>query len=178
MLFMVFKFDAWHISPSKNRVYPNDIVRFCNGTTQKNKLAEIGCGLGDTLSRIDFIDKIGYDQDINVLRAASWLHQNQANLQFGYFSFPESKLSTEYDIIIAVNWIHNFDPQTVGNIFTDYFKNHLSINGFLIVDCVNNPKYKYQHHFEDYFKGLPGIFQEIGTYQSGRKIIAIQKIDQ
>ena len=177
ILFLIFRFDRWHISPSKNRVYPRDIINYVNNLTNIFNVCEIGCGLGDTISQINAKKRIGFDKDNNVLKAASWLHSGKTNLKFDFFSFPDSNLIGNFDIIIVVNWIHSFDNKIIKAKFIEYFTNNLSINGMLIVDSVNNPNYRYYHDFTNYFAHLNCVVREIGEYQSGRKIILIQKVN-
>ena len=38
------------------------------------RVVEVGCGLGDILSRIEARDRFGLDEDANVIRAARFLH--------------------------------------------------------------------------------------------------------
>lgn len=175
LLFLFFRFDKWHISPSGNRMYPKDIISYCNSLKNRTTVCEIGCGLADTLSKIKAKKRIGFDRDRNVLKAATWLHRKRLNLEFDYFSFPETKLKTSFDILIAVNWLHNIDNQTIQAVFTDYFNKHLTDQGVLIVDAVNHPNYLYYHNFAEYFADINCTIHEIGSYQSNRKLIAIHK---
>jgi hypothetical protein len=177
ILFFIFKFDKWHISPSKNREYPMNIVNYINNLQNIYSVCEIGCGLGDTISRINVKNRIGYDKDDNILRAASWLHRRKANLKFEYFSFPDTILRANFDILIAVNWPHNFEPEIIKNKLIEYLTINLSDNGILIIDSINNPNYRYYHDFHKYFSQLNCVIQEIGSYRSCRKVLSIQKLN-
>lgn len=53
VLFYVFNFHKWHISPSKNRIYPIDIINYVNNIPNTLSVCEIGCGLGDIISHIN-----------------------------------------------------------------------------------------------------------------------------
>lgn len=176
VLFQVFKFDKWHTSPSGNRVYPNDIINYANKLKNSISVCEIGCGLGDIISKINAVKKTGFDMDVNVLKAASWLHRGKTNLNFEYFSFPESDLKSKYDIIIAVNWLHNIENDSIKKNFINYFNTNLNVNGIMIVDAINNPSYKYYHDFFKYFEQINCEVLELGSYQSNRKVLIIQKV--
>lgn len=177
ILFKIFKFDKWHTSPSGNRVYPKDIIIYTNNLKNIDSVCEIGCGLGDIISNIKATKRIGFDLDLNVLKAASWLHKRKTNLNFDYFLFPDSLLQPKFDVIIAVNWLHNIDNDSIKKNFIKYFTDNLNVNGILIVDAIDNPNYKYHHNFYKYFDQTRCEILELGDYQSNRKVLIIQKVN-
>jgi len=175
-LFIIFRFDKWHISPSGNRIYPSAIICHVKKLYSPDRICEIGCGLGDIISKLDGKYMVGLDRDNNVLRAASFLHTKNKALHFKRFDFPVSKLEERYDLIIAVNWLHGVDEETIKNIFSKYFINNLNDNGYLIVDTVDNVKYKYSHNFAEYFSGLDCTITLVGEFPGGRIILSIKKL--
>lgn len=175
ILFLIYHFDSWHISPSGNRIYPEAIISFVKEKYPLDDICEIGCGLGDTISKLEGKNMIGLDYDENVLKAASFLHKKKCYLRFMKFVFPSSSLEGKYDLIIAVNWIHSFDEQTLKNKLLDYFRENLKENGLLIVDSINHVGYKYFHDFYRIFAGINCTITEIGHFQSSRKVYAINK---
>jgi SAM-dependent methyltransferase len=176
ILFLLFHFDKWHISPSGNRIYPAVIISFVRKFSL-NDVCEIGCGLGDTISRLNGKNMIGLDYDENVLKAAFFLHKKNHSLRFKKFVFPSAALEGSYDLIIAVNWIHSFDEDTIKNKMLLYFRENLKCNGFLIVDSIRNAGYKYCHDFCSYFSGLNCVITEIGRFPGSRTVYAIQKLN-
>lgn len=176
VLFQIFKFDKWHTSPSGNRVYPTDIIIYTNNLKNIDSVCEIGCGLGDIISNIKANQRIGFDLDVNVLKAASWLHQRKTNLNFDYFLFPDTLLQSKFDVIIAVNWLHNIGNDSIKKKFTHYFTKNLNVNGILIVDSIDHPNYKYYHNFYKYFDQISCEILELGDYQSNRKVLVIKKV--
>jgi SAM-dependent methyltransferase len=176
ILFLIFRFDSWHISPSGNRIYPGAIIKYLKDKYALNDICEIGCGLGDIISKLSGKKMIGLDSDENVLKAASFLHKKILNLRFEKFVFPSSALEGSYDLIIAVNWIHSFDEETLKNKLLNYFRENLKENGFLILDSINNAGYEYCHDFYRYFSGLNCTITEIGQFPSFRTVYAINKL--
>ena len=175
ILFLIYHFDSWHISPSGNRIYPDAIIDFVKNKYSPDDICEIGCGLGDTISKLEGKNMIGLDSDINVLKAAKFMHKKKHNLKFQEFVFPSSSLEGLYDLIIAVNWIHSFDGQTLKNKLLDYYKKNLKENGILIVDTISHNGYKYCHDFYEIFAGINCTITEIGSFPSSRKVYAIYK---
>lgn len=175
-LYAKYKFDRWHISPSINRIYPNDIVQFINRLDNKSNICEIGCGLGDTISKVNADYKLGLDCDRRVLNAAKWIHRKKSHLEFKYFLFPQMKLTGIYDIVIAVNWLHNFENETIRINFLEIFNSNVSENGLLIIDSIDNPKYRFNHNFEKYFATTKSEVRVLGKYQSNRKVLYIKKL--
>lgn len=176
ILFLIFRFDKWHISPSGNRIYPSAIIYYAKKLYPLGRICEIGCGLGDIISKLDGKYLVGLDCDDNVLLAASFLHRKKVNLHFKRFEFPLSDLEEKFDLIIAVNWMHGVDEKTIKDFFPKYFLNNLNENGNIIVDTVDNPKYKYHHNFEGYFSGLKCRIDRVGEFPGGRKILSIMKL--
>jgi 2-polyprenyl-3-methyl-5-hydroxy-6-metoxy-1,4-benzoquinol methylase len=176
ILYLIFRFDKWHISPSSNRIYPSAIIKFIKGLYPLNSICEIGCGLGDIISKLDGQYLLGLDHDENVLRAASYMHKKSQNIEFKRFEFSTSVLEGQFDLIIAVNWLHGMDESSVKSFFIKYFNVNLNDSGFIIVDTINSIGYKYYHNFEKYFIGLNCQISTIGVFQSGRKILLIKKL--
>jgi cyclopropane fatty-acyl-phospholipid synthase-like methyltransferase len=175
ILFIIYKFDKWHISPFGNRIYPLAIINYVKGLYPLDRICEIGCGLGDTISRLDGKYLLGLDCDENVLRAASFIHKKNQNLHFRKFEFPINDLDEKFDLIIAINWLHGINETITKKYLSEYFNNNLNSNGYLIVDSVANMKYKYFHDFEKYFSDSNCIISIIGQFQSGRKVFSIKK---
>ena len=175
ILFLIYHFDSWHISPAGNRVYPEAIIRFVRENYPLDDICEIGCGLGDTISKLAGRNMIGLDNDENVLKAASFLHRRIHNLKFSKFIFPLSSLEGKYDLIMAVNWIHSFNEQILTNKLLQYFRENLKEKGLLIVDSIDYPGYEYCHDFNRIFAGIDCTITEIGKFQSSRKVYAIKK---
>lgn len=179
ILRIIFRFDRWHISPIIERKYAQDLVCFLNQLPKIDEMsvAEIGCGLGSIIGRIKSKTKIGYDQELAAIKAARFISQISWNKTvFETFNFPSDELSSEIDILIMVNWIHNIPPETIKLGFLNFFDNHIKRTGMLIADSVDYEGYKYFHNFGEMFD--PSVFhcQCLGSYPSNRKIWAIRKL--
>lgn len=143
LLYKIFHFHPWHISEEKP--YAVWLINKINGMNINGRIVEIGCGLGDISAGIKSWDKIGYDIDKRVIRAAKFTHP-----------FLKTKVGTFNDItgqkislLIAVNFLHAVNE----DMFRDYFRRLIVKNVVdrIIVDEVPCPPYEYAHDYENYF---------------------------
>src|SRR4051812_42859244 len=106
----LFGFDRWHArSPNSARPYREQLARLANGLHPRC-VVEVGCGLGGILSRISASRRLGYDRDPAVIRAARFLHGRSIRFRVGDF---EQVREPQIDLLIAVNWIHEFAPEEI-----------------------------------------------------------------
>lgn len=141
MLQKYFLFDSWHVNSNFYcRLYKEDIINSVN-LLKPNSVVEIGCGLGDIISRINCKKKTGYDIDLRVLKAATILNPNVV-YKCGSFSDIQK---TQTDVLIIFNWIHNISPVILKDLMLDvipYFN-------YIVLDQIhdNQDGYKYSHDF-------------------------------
>jgi hypothetical protein len=70
----VFGFDSWHASaPYSCRPYKRSVVELANALRLRT-VVEVGCGLGDIVSRIAAVELFAFDCDARLIRAARFLH--------------------------------------------------------------------------------------------------------
>ncbi len=99
LIWYCFKFDEWHIATANDRLYVRFVVDSVNKMNISGKVVEVGCGLGDVLSKINSRDKEGYDISTNVIRAAKFIHP----LLKTYVGSFENIINKSIEILIAVN---------------------------------------------------------------------------
>lgn len=165
------------ISPTE-RKYVKELISFINthSSFEKNSVVEIGCGLGDIIRRLDFKNKIGYDGEINVIKAARCLSQiTNDKTRFAEFVFPSSKLNGSFDTILMVNWIHHIGPEVLKKFIELFFIENLNAKGCVIIDTVQAKSYKYNHNIDFLTSGIPCSIVKIGNYENQREIYAIFK---
>jgi SAM-dependent methyltransferase len=178
VLFYLFRFDRWHVSSLGERRYAQDIIAYLNSLpdSQRNRIVEIGCGLGDLIRNVNFKNKYGLDCDIHALKAARFLSflQMKHGISFVYSVFPDTHLDGYYDTIIMVNWIHNIPPDILKGKIKEYFSQHLVKNGNLVIDTVQSSGYKYNHSIDYLVSGITCQPKNIGCYDNGREVFVIQ----
>ena len=144
ILFWIYRFDSWHISPIESREYCIDVISYVNSKIQINScVMEIGCGLGETINAINCENKMGYDLSKNVIFAAKLRHFFNRNI-FHIGSF-DSLVGKKIEFLIALNFLHDFDSATVSQWLKDLnISNEID---FIIVDEILDTKYQNNHSF-------------------------------
>jgi SAM-dependent methyltransferase len=144
----VFRFDAWHANaPYACRPYKKSVIDLAN-SVHPTTVVEVGCGLGDIVSRIRAENRYGFDLDARVIRAARFLHpRGTAWIVGNAAKIGEQNLPvTLIDCLIMVNWIHNLSSEELAATLAPL----LSKTRYLIVDAVdqNAPaSYRVKHDF-------------------------------
>ena len=148
-----FGFDIWHVNRLADRPYARALIAHLNGrpASERGRVVEIGCGLGDIIRRLKYRERLGLDADAAVVRATTLLTMPQrlAGLRIRRFMFPADSLVGRYDAIVMVNWPHQFEAPIVRQAVADYVRDHLQPGGALFIDTVQDPAYRYNHRIED-----------------------------
>ena len=148
LLRFLFGFDRWHVSaPYPCRPYKRQVVELVN-SLRPTTVVEIGCGLGDIVSRVSAVERFGIDIDPRVIRAARFLHPLRARWIHGDGSAVEGLVPTErgVDCVIMVNWIHNLSPDELASVLRPL----LPLARFLVLDAIDpdGPEsYRFKHDF-------------------------------
>lgn len=177
LLQRVYGFDRWHVGHA-GEPYAADIVRHLDRGAEADRQAvvEIGCGLGDIISRLHFRRRLGLDRDPRVLAAARLLSvfRRGPRCDFEVFEFPEAQLSGEYNAIVMVNWIHEIEPSTLRQAVHRYFEQHLRHGGCLVLDTVRDPAYTYNHDVRSL--APPGaLIDRLGRYARHRDVWVVRR---
>jgi hypothetical protein len=104
-----YGFGSWHASaPYECRPYKAEVVSLANGL-QPSITVEIGCGLGEILSRVCGHKRLGFDVDPAVITAARQLYGQKC--EFGVASIANidaicQAVGESADLLIMVNWPH------------------------------------------------------------------------
>jgi hypothetical protein len=143
----IFRFDAWHAAaPYSCRPYKKAVVDLVNAL-HPAVVIEVGCGLGDIISRVRARERLGVDWDARVIRAARFLHPFGRWLNGDCISLQ--KLITarrSIDCLIMVNWIHGLCPSALEQLLLPL----LPLTRYLVLDAVDadGPQsYRYKHDF-------------------------------
>lgn len=177
VLYRLFRFDPWHLGHGGDP-YARAIVRFLNARPPqlRDRVVEIGCGLGEILRRLRFRSRLGLDRDPRVLQAARILARlrGHRNITFAEFEFPSAELKGDYDAIVMVNWIHQVPPGPLAAALRGYFAAHLNPGGVIVIDTVRDPAYTHTHDVRALTP--PGaIVEHVGSFGRGRDIWAFVK---
>ena len=148
----IFRFHKWHQIPIEQRPYSVEVIKWCNQLLKKESekgksIIEIGCGLGDILAKIDTrkINKVGYDIDEKVIKAAKLLHPK---IKFQVENFAPNIIEQEILILITVNFLYSLDSKTVEKQFHKIISNN---NIKYIITEIMYPatqNYPYSHNMD------------------------------
>jgi len=144
----VFRFDAWHAdAPYACRVYKGCVVDLAN-SLRPTTVVEVGCGLGEILSRINARDRYGVDSDVRVIRAARFLHPRRIVWIHGTAAGLDQRIGPAVliDCLIMVNWIHNLSPEELAATLAPL----LPRTRYVILDAVDQSapaSYRVRHDF-------------------------------
>jgi SAM-dependent methyltransferase len=103
-------FDAWHAkSPYECRGYKREVVQLAEGL-RPQAVVEIGCGLGEILSRVSDCRRFGFDIDARVVPAARELHGAGCRFECAGLADVDKVQRAVGDIgadlLVMVNWPH------------------------------------------------------------------------
>jgi len=154
-IYLLFRFDHWHlVSPSSRRPYQRHIAEIVSSFSPDSCL-EIGCGLGNIISKIKCRQRYGLDTSSSVIAAARLIHFLKPNLIFSSASIPIK--GNHIDFIISLNFLHDMLPSEV-----EEFLIHITYKfspSFIFIDEVpkqhtSSSGYKYSHSPRQFLKPL------------------------
>ena len=157
IFFYIFKFDHWHISSIESREYCLKTLEYINSNVYPDDcIVEVGCGLGETISKVNASNLRGYDTSSQVIQAAKLYHcRKKVSFEIGSFdSFKNYNIT----YLIALNFLHDFDSQTASNWLNQCTQNNKI--QFFIVDEIKDRAYQNNHNF---IKILPKNFLLVDT---------------
>ncbi len=151
----ILKFNKWHLIDIDERPYAISVVNIVNnrieqGIISDGWIVEVGCGLGDIITSINWKKRIGCDLDRKVIHAAKILHPFGVHFKTGSFDILKKK---KIEVLLALNFLHSIDESTCKKYLREVIKNN-SVNR-VVVDEVPSPPYDYDHDYR-------GIFQKLG----------------
>lgn len=138
----IYPFDPWHCEGTWHcRPYKHVAVRMANNIDAET-VVEVGCGLGDIISRVKARQRVGYDQDEMVVRAARRIRGSKVSFEVGSLSEVQEK---KIDLLILVNWIHEVSPEALERMLDPV----LDRTNFLLLDRIlpQAQGYRFHHDF-------------------------------
>jgi len=142
-----YGFPRWHVgAPFACRPYKAEVVRLAN-ELRPRVTVEVGCGLGEILSRVSGEERLGFDPDASVVAAARHLYGRKC--EFSVASVSEthrisSAIGRAVDVLIMVNWPHGIAWNELrGHVLR--LTEVLSI-GHIIVDTIDPGIDGYPYH--------------------------------
>jgi SAM-dependent methyltransferase len=111
-------------------------------------VVEVGCGLGDLVSRIAAVELFAFDCDVRVIRAARFLHGDRIHWIHGEGASILARVpeGLTIDCLVMVNWIHDLEPERLRALLMPL----LPRTRYLILDAIDADglqSYRYKHDF-------------------------------
>lgn len=171
LLWERYKFDPWHC---EGTYYCRPYQRIAVGMINKVRpgtVVEVGCGLGEIISRVNANIKIGYDQERAVIEAAKEIRGKRVDFRLGSgVNITEINI----DVLIAINWIHNLSPSEMDHFIAPLI-NRVS---YFLLEAITpgEPGYRYYHDFS-FLKGRAVLVDAVpGGIGEPRTLMLFKKI--
>ena len=154
---LIYKFDKWHsFSPYHSRIYKTIVVDMVNkNISESSTVVDIGCGLGDIISRVNTNSRYGYDISNKIIKAAIFKNKKDINFHNGSILDVNSNSKIKsISILILVNWTHGIDGAAIVNDIKKLNKSKQI--KFILVDELykttsKEPKF---HNYSVYFNNF------------------------
>jgi hypothetical protein len=171
LLQRLYGFNRWHAdAPLSARPYRRTVAEIVNGLRLES-VVEVGCGLGAVLSLVNARHRHGYDLDAGAIRAARLIRSRDIFFTQGDMSCVREH---EIDVLILVNWIHDFSPEQLAI----WLQPLIPRTRYLLLDAIDadNPlNYAFKHDFS-FLLGTSKIVDEARTEGEGRRFLLFQVI--
>jgi len=171
-----YRFDPWHAnSPYECRGYKREVVQLAE-SLKPQTVVEIGCGLGEIVSRDRNCRRFGFDIDASVVPAARELHGADSRFECASLTDIEIIRNTighsGADLLIMVNWPHSL-PWTELALRTNRLTKALSLK-YLIIDTIaaGIPGYPHHHSLTE-LRGLGDVLQGKSSIDGVRTLYVI-----
>lgn len=170
----------WHLSGTyESRIYKQFIVKKLN-SMHFDCVLDIGCGLGDIVSRVnvDSKYKIGFDIDKRLKKAIKRIYNGKFN-----FFYDREELNRYIDkcgirdlnnkVVIMVGFIYKLDESEAYNLIKNYIENLGSC--ILVIDITDDS----DRSFKAFLNRQTGIISELKIHDRvNRKIFFIDLINK
>ncbi len=166
-----YNFDPWHCNGNWYcRPYQRKAVKLIDNLNPKSVI-EIGCGLGEVITRVNANYKVGYDIETSVIEAAKSIRGLKVNFKVGT---GKDVVEDNIDVLVAINWIHNLSPSQL----TNFLKPFYSRVSFFLLEGIykDEPGYKFCHDFNFLKKQIKLIDVVDGGIGEPRKLMLFKVI--
>jgi hypothetical protein len=154
---------AWH-NPTSERPYRLAVAEAVNAL-EPQIVCEVGCGLGSILRRVKAAQRIGYDLDRGVVRAARLIRSRR--IEFCLGTLADVRVP-QIDVLILVNWIHELSPAQLADGLLPLIER----TKYLVLDAIDpgSPGYAFHHDF-DFLNGRATVVRRLRAHGEGRTFL-------
>ena len=169
----------WHLKGTFYcREYKKISLNIIN-SLKPNIYIDIGCGLGEILSRVDLNPKYkyGYDIDLSLKKANYLLHKEKYNFYLQEENLLNNvkridNLERKLILVSMLNFAHTINPEKLKQILGKYYE--FLGKYILLIDNINIDKkeYKYDHH--EFLFNHSGMFKYFHNVDKLRSLYCIK----
>jgi SAM-dependent methyltransferase len=170
-----YKFNVWHASsPLESTPYKSQVIDLVNSFSPST-VVEIGCGLGEMLTKIKSQYRIGIDYDFGAIQAATFL--NKKNIEFIHHDFESIKNIdlnvSKIDFLLMINWTHEMKWEVLKKNLSQF--NSCFRTKYLLIDIIKegNEGYPFFHTKENLSK-LGKIIKVVPARDHVREICLLE----
>lgn len=169
-----YGFESWHVgAPYYLRPYKKVVIQTIE-QYEPSIVVEIGCGLGDVISRVDCETRIGLDQSQGVVAAATRLHPNSRfrQAQLDGAGAALAPLVPNVDVLVMVNWPHLLPMEEIQQSLA-LLRQTIPLH-YLVIDGVHGEaaSYRFRHSRED-LESLGHIDQTVADIDDVRDLYVL-----
>ncbi|GEM_PF-1373614 len=139
LLRSIYKFNKWHSGAIfEDRIYRKKILELIESIgSELSVVVELGCGLGEVLSRITAKKKYGVDLSLNVIKAARVINSKNITFIHGNFESIFDITESNISLLLLVNIFYAMPSQKIiDDIIAIIKKKNIC---YIISDKVYNP---------------------------------------
>lgn len=170
ILYIIFRFHKWHILSNIHfSCYKNIVVYVANYIVKPESVVEMGCGLGEIISRINSPKLVAIDNDDKVLKAAAFINIRNG-IEYRCQDLRILQSIEIFDLLILVNFTDSIEPENLKNYLMPYILR--ANNKFIIIDeTIKIIERKFNHNLLSIFPNNLEQILRIRCTQSGRFIV-------
>jgi len=170
----LYRFDFWHVMSSYDcKPYKQQVVGILNQYDIKS-VVEIGCGLGDIVSRVSAPSKFGIDREVSAVAVAKKIDQSTRYIVASLDQVEDSlNYVDQVDCFMLINFTHNIET----DLLVKELKHLLTRfrPRYIFVDIIKHDfrGYRYHHKVMDFNKLQPSSINSFDSVDRVRSFLLL-----
>lgn len=173
----VFKFEKWHaLSPYSCHQYKRQCVEIIEKEVKPESVVEVGCGLGEIISRVSATKRLAIDIDPNVIKAARFLSRAETSLVYRVGSIIDAEeFGSSMDVLVMINWPHSLTPEVLLSELNKLFSK-VTVDYLLVDEIIEKGNQRRQHDYEEMLRGKYEIHKRFSDVVRIRDLVLLRRV--